>query len=184
MINFLNISYLQSGNEKQQQAYQVLTAHQILEKLVAFTPILSGTIPINIDIENSDLDIICYVQDKAAFTKILIGFFQNEKGFMITENPTFQSIKANFFIAGFEFEIFGQPIPTIQQNAYRHMLIEHQILLEKGEAFRQEIIRLKKQGIKTEPAFAKLLGISGNPYEELLKLVSTIERGEGFNIET
>lgn len=170
MINFLNISYLQSGNEKQQQAYQVLTAHQILEKLTAFTPILTGTIPINIDIESSDLDIICYVQDKTAFTKTLTDHFQNEKGFIISENPTFQSIKANFSMAGFEFEIFGQPMPTIQQNAYRHMLIEHQILLEKGETFRQEIIRLKNQGIKTEPAFAQLLDIAGNAYEELLKL--------------
>ncbi|QIL38908.1 DUF4269 domain-containing protein [Pedobacter sp. HDW13] len=181
MINFLNISYLQSGNEKQQQAYQVLTAHQILEKLTAFSPILTGTIPINIDIESSDLDIICYVQDKATFTKILTDLFQNEKGFMITENPSFQSIKANFFIEGFEFEIFGQSIPTTQQNAYRHMLIEHQILLEKGETFRQEIISLKKQGIKTEPAFAQLLGMTGNAYQELLKLALS---GEGFNIKT
>jgi len=184
MINFLNISYLQSGNEKQQQAYQVLTEHQIMQKLAAFTPVLAGTIPINIDIESSDLDIICYVQDKTAFTKTITDLFQNEKGFKITENPTIQSIKANFFMAGFEFEIFGQAIPTIQQNAYRHMVIEHRILLERGEIFRQEIIRLKNQGIKTEPAFAQLLGIAGNAYEELLKLASTVEHSEGFNIET
>lgn len=170
MINFLNISYLQSGNEKQQKAYQVLTAHQVLEKLTAFTPVLAGTIPINIDTEISDLDIICHVQDKTAFTKALTDHFQNEKDFMITANPGFQSVKANFFIDGFEFEIFGQPIPTIQQKAYRHMLIEHQILLEKGESFRQEIISLKKQGIKTEPAFAQLLGLSGDPYEAILRL--------------
>lgn len=50
------------------------------------------------------------------------------------------------------------------------MLIEHQILLEKGESFRQEIISLKKQGIKTEPAFAQLLGLSGDPYEAILRL--------------
>ncbi len=170
MINFFDISYLQSGKEKQQKAYQVLTEHQILEKLAAFTPVLAGTIPINIDIESSDLDIICHVQDKAAFIKTLTDRFQNEKGFMISENLTFQSIKANFFMAGFEFEIFGQPIPTIQQNAYLHMLIEHQILLEKGETFRQDIIRLKNQGIKTEPAFAQLLGLKGDPYEALLGL--------------
>lgn len=184
MINFLDISYLQSGNWKQKQAYQVLTEHQIMEKLAAFTPVLAGTIPINIDIESSDLDIICYVQDKTVFTKTLTNLFQNENGFQITGNPTFQSIKANFFIADFEFEIFGQAIPVIQQNAYRHMLIEHQILLEKGEVFRQEIIRLKNKGIKTEPAFAQLLGIAGNAYEELLKLASALESGKGFNIQT
>lgn len=173
MINFLNISYLQFGNEKQKKAYQVLTAHHIFEKLVAFTPILAGTIPINIDIESSDLDIICYIQDKKVFITILTTLFQGEKGFKITENPSFQSIKANFFLDAFEFEIFGQATPTVHQNAYRHMLIEYRILLEKGETFRQEIINLKNQGIKTEPAFAALLGLNGNPYDALLKLEPT-----------
>lgn len=44
----------------QQKAYQVITDHAILEKLAQYNPILVGTIPINIDIEESDLDIICY----------------------------------------------------------------------------------------------------------------------------
>ena len=48
--------------------------------------------------------------------------------------------------------------------------MEHRVLLAKGEEFRQEVINLKRQGWKTEPAFAKLLGLNGNPYEELLKL--------------
>ncbi len=170
MINFLNISYLQFGNEKQKTAYQILTDNKILEKLAPYQPVLVGTIPINIDIESSDLDIICYIKDKTTFTKLLTNHFQNEKGFRITENPTLQSINASFFLGGFEVEIFGQPIPTIKQNAYRHMLIEYLLLLEKGEEFRQEIIALKKQGYKTEPAFAKLLGIEKNAYDELLKL--------------
>lgn len=172
MINFLNISYLQSGNEKQAKAYQVITDHQILEKLVAYKPILVGTIPINIDIENSDLDIICEVSDKNEFIDRLIAGFGSEKDFSVMESPKFEAIKANFIVDGFEIEIFGQNVPAAQQNAYRHMLIEYKLLLEKGEAFRQEIISLKKQGYKTEPAFAKLLGINGNAYEELLKLAS------------
>ncbi|SER07356.1 DUF4269 domain-containing protein [Pedobacter rhizosphaerae] len=170
MINFLDISYLLSGNEKQKRAYEILTEHKILKKLKSSCPILVGTIPINIDIESSDLDIICQVQNKPAFVKLLTSHFQTKKGFTITESAVFQSVKANFFIDDFEFEIFGQSTPTVQQNAYRHMLIEHQILLEKDESFRQEIIRLKQQGIKTEPAFAQLLHLSGDPYDALLKL--------------
>jgi len=50
------------------------------------------------------------------------------------------------------------------------MLIEHKLLSTKGEKFRQDIIDLKNQGYKTEPAFAKLLGLGGDAYEELLKL--------------
>ncbi|MGL4365226.1 MAG: DUF4269 domain-containing protein [Cetobacterium sp.] len=34
--------------------------------------------------------------------------------------------------------------------------------------FQDKIVSLKRAGIKTEPAFAKLLELNGNPYEELL----------------
>lgn len=170
MINFLNISYLQSGNEKQVKAYQVLTDNRVLEKLAAYKPILVGTIPINIDIENSDLDIICEVSDNDEFVDQLTAVFGSQKDFSVIESAKFNAIKATFKIEGFEIEIFGQNKPATQQNAYRHMLIEYKLLLENGEAFRQEIISLKKQGYKTEPAFAKLLGMKGNAYEELLKL--------------
>ncbi|WP_343330978.1 DUF4269 domain-containing protein [Polaribacter staleyi] len=56
------------------------------------------------------------------------------------------------------------------QNAYRHMIVENKILKEKGFEFKQSIKKLKSNGTKTEPAFAKLLGLEGNPYTELLKL--------------
>lgn len=170
MINFLNITYLKSGTEKQQKAYQILTTNNILEKLNSYTPILVGTIPINIDIETSDLDIVCNIQDKEEFKNVLKTYFSNENRFIISENSTHNSIKANFLIEDFEIEIFGQNIPSQEQNGYRHMLIEHKVLVEKGEAFRQKIVKLKKQGYKTEPAFAKLLGLTGNAYEALLNL--------------
>jgi len=170
MVNFLNLAYLKSGNQKQQSAYQILNENRIIEQLAEFKPILVGTIPINIDIDSSDLDIICYVQDKEKFRQSLLTYFQYEKGFKISENQTLNALKANFFIEDFEIEIFGQNIPTTEQNAYRHMIIEHQLLLENGEDFRLQIIELKKQGYKTEPAFAKLLSLSGDAYEALLDL--------------
>lgn len=168
--NLLDISYLITGTDKQQKVFQILTENDILEKLHCFAPILVGTIPINIDIENSDLDIICYVNNEEEFVNTLQLHFKNEKDFVISKNEKFNSIKANFFIQDFEFEIFGQDIPTQQQNAYRHMLIEYKLLLEKGEQFRLKVIELKKQGYKTEPAFARLLNLQGDAYEELLKL--------------
>ena len=172
MINFLDISYLKLGNERQKKAYQVLTDNEIIGKLAPYHPILVGTIPINIDIENSDLDIICEVSDKNEFIDKLNVLFGSEKDFIIRESLKFDAIKANFIIDGFEIEIFGQNIPTARQNAYRHMLIEHKLLLARDEKFRQDIIDLKNQGYKTEPAFAKLLRLDGNAYEELLKLES------------
>ncbi|TDO96584.1 DUF4269 domain-containing protein [Flavobacterium sp. 245] len=170
MIDFSTIDYLKSGNEKQILAYETLIKNKVLEVLAEFNPILVGTIPINIDIENSDLDIICYWQNKSHFIEKITSLFKNKPAFEIREAIINQqeSIISSFKLDNFEIEVFGQNIPTKNQNGYRHMIIEHQILQSRDEIFRQEIIKLKKNGHKTEPAFAKLLGLKNDPYSELL----------------
>lgn len=168
-INFEDIGYLKAGNNKQRKAYNTLKKHRVLDQLEMFDPILTGTIPINIDIETSDLDISCCYSDKDEFIRVVTRLFGDEKHFTLRENSEFGSVVCSFWLENFEIELFGQNIPTRQQHAYRHMLIEYRLLEERGEAFRQEIIALKKQGYKTEPAFGIALGLEGNPYEELLK---------------
>ncbi|PKK38257.1 diadenosine tetraphosphate hydrolase [Siphonobacter sp. SORGH_AS_0500] len=170
-MNFETIEYLKSGNNRQKKAYQVLSTYQIFEKLSAYDPLLVGTIPLAIDIENSDLDVICCFTEQQEFRETVTRLFQSEKDFKIWDNNRLESeaVVASFRIDSSELEVFGQHIPTRQQLGYRHMIIEYKILQERGEDFRQEIITLKKQGIKTEPAFAKLLALEGNPYQELLK---------------
>jgi len=170
MKDFSNIGYLKIGNQKQIQAFKVLTEKKILMNLAEFYPVLVGTIPINIDIETSDLDIICYWKDKMAFREKIQSNFNNEDKFIIRD--TFinnqETVIASFETADFKIEIFGQNIPVREQNGYRHMITEYEILQSKGENFRREIIKLKQQGYKTEPAFGLLLGLKGDPYSALL----------------
>ena len=169
MTKFDNISYLKTGNEKQQNVYRILTACSIMDKLADFSPILTGTIPIEVDIDESDLDILFYWNDKAYF-KEAVSIFSSHKNFKIVNAVVngFDTIIAKFIIDGFNLEVFGQNRPTKEQEAYRHLIIENQILQIKGERFKQEVINLKKKGVKTEPAFGLLLGLTGNPYIELL----------------
>ena len=169
-MNFDTIEYLKEGTPRQKEAYSVLTEHKVLAKLESFSPILVGTLPINIDIETSDLDIICYWTNKQAFVEAVLADFGAEEAFNFRElsTPDWDVVVANFSLDGVEIELFGQNIPTKQQMGYRHMLIEYKLLSERGEAFRQEIIALKRKGYKTEPAFGLLLGLLGNPFVELL----------------
>ncbi|GAB3796372.1 DUF4269 domain-containing protein [Spirosoma humi] len=169
-VHFDTLDYLKTGNTRQKQAYSILTHHKIMDKLVRFTPILVGTIPIDIAIDSSDLDIICCWDDKQAFQATVLDSFNGHTGFRVHDYSEHNTdyVVANFMIDHVEIEIFGQNIPTRQQMAYRHMLIEHTLLTERGEFFRQQILDLKRQGYKTEPAFGKLLGFQTNPYEELL----------------
>lgn len=174
MIDFTKLDYLKSGNEKQKRAYELLTKHKLFEKLEFYSPILAGTIPIEIDIEESDLDIICEVDlkfeedflDDLMFSRFIPGDIEVKVDYPIINGE--KSITINFMLEEFPIEIFAQNKPTTQQNAYLHMIAEHKILQEKGEEFKQKIIDLKKKGIKTEPAFGMLLNLE-NPYEDLLK---------------
>jgi hypothetical protein len=170
--HFDNLTYLQSGTPVQQAAYRTLSEHHIWERLEAFTPILAGTIPIDINIDNSDLDILCTYDDHRGYIENLIAQFSHYPGFRLYEN-NFQDIPAviaGFMLEHFPVEIFAQPIPVKEQWAYRHMLIEHDLLHKHGEEFRQKVIALKQQGYKTEPAFAQLLGLTSDPYKALLEI--------------
>jgi len=174
MIDFTKLDYLKSGNERQKRTYEVLQKYQVFEKLKSYSPVLAGTIPLEIDIEGSDLDIICEVDlefredflDDISFSRLIPADVDIKVENVIINEE--KSIVINFMLEEFPIEIFGQNRLPVQQNAYRHMMAEYRILQEKGEDFKHRIIELKRQGIKTEPAFGLLMELK-NPYEDLLK---------------
>ncbi|MCC2377715.1 DUF4269 domain-containing protein [Bacillus wiedmannii] len=168
---FTSITYLQSGNEKQQKVYDVLNKLNIMEDLILYSPVLCGTIPIRIDTLQSDLDIVMEVHNFDVFEQEMRSLYGSYKGFKIQKKKikTTESIKVNFEFEGFKFELFAQPKPVRNQNAYRHMIVEHMLLIQHPH-IREEILRLKENGLKTEPAFAQVLNIDGDPYDELILL--------------
>ncbi|PSK95312.1 uncharacterized protein DUF4269 [Taibaiella chishuiensis] len=170
-MDFTDITYLRQGNTRQQQAYAALTEFRIMEQLQGFTPVLAGTIPLAIDISGSDLDILCCFSDATRFTTVVTARFGQEAHFKIRTRqlPEGTAIIAGFICGGFEIEVFGQQLAVTQQQGYRHMLAEYRLLLAFGPALRQQVIDLKNQGYKTEPAFARALGLPGDPYRELLR---------------
>jgi len=162
---------LKAGNPKQQSAYQAIFELRIPDELSSYTPVLCGTIPIEIDTDQSDLDVIMEVQDFAGFQQHVTALYGDLQDFLITqkERSGIPTIKANFFYGGFAFELFGQPRPVKEQNAYLHMIVEH-ALMERDPGLKEIIVGLKKQGIKTEPAFAYALQLPGDPYMALIDL--------------
>ena len=166
-IDFKNIQYLKLGNSKQKEIYRIVNEYNLLEILKDYSPIIVGTFPININIENSDIDIILQVQNMKVLEDLLITNFSKFRYFKSTllDNNNFV---CNFIIENYPFEIFAQNLKTEKQYGYLHMIKEYKILASEDENFAEKIRELKRNGIKTEPAFCSMLNIKGNPYIELL----------------
>ena len=167
-INFRNIDYLNSGNEVQKKAYRLLMDYQIINRLEDYSPIVVGTIPIQIDVDGSDVDIILCVDDFDALEEKLSLNFSQHAHFRL-QRPADRVIVCRFTIEEQLFEIYATDKATEIQNGYLQMLKEHEIIQLRGEEFAEQVRQLKRSGVKTEPAFCQLLGIEGDAYTELLK---------------
>ncbi len=166
-------SYLLDGNERQRSAHACLAALDLFAVLAAYDPVLAGTVPIAIDTAASDLDILCEVADFDGFAAALLSGFGALPGFRLQPVRLRQgraSLKATFDHGGFPIEIFGQARPVADQHGLRHMLLQARLLALGGDALRRDIAASRAEGLKTEPAFARRLGLKGDPYVELLTL--------------
>lgn len=170
--DFTTRGYLASGTARQRLAHEALTSLGILGELSQYSAILCGTIPIDLDIPDSDLDIICHAADLDAFEADVRRLYEAMASFRsrrVIRNGL-PSAVVSFRYTDFEIELFAQDRPVTAQNAYRHMVVEARLLEIGGPAARDKIRELKLTGLKTEPAFAAYFSLPGDPYETLLAL--------------
>ncbi|MBM9576588.1 DUF4269 domain-containing protein [Leptospira sp. 201903070] len=176
-MNFRNARFLvdslKIGNQKQKLLWEDLEEYSILKTLLKYDPYLAGTIPLGIDHDQSDVDILCEFSNEEEFYSFGEFTFKNFKGFQILRK-IFQDLPAiliRFQTEKFKYEIFAQRLPVLQQMGYVHFMIESEILFLGGPRFKEGIQTLKKEGWKTEEAFCKLLGIREDPYRFLFGLI-------------
>lgn len=159
--DFFDLNYLSRGSLVQQRGFNAIISSGIMSLLKDFSPVVVGTLPLDLFTSKSDIDIICYCTD--------VGKFKSVFHHSVTKKlDDIESVIAKFDYDGFEFEVVAQPVPVTKQVAYRHMIIEWKILEEKGPVFKEKVMSLKNAGVKTEPAFAQLLGLEGEPYVAVL----------------
>ncbi len=149
--------------------------------LAPYNPTLTGTIPLDVDLPDSDLDVICHAADLDAFANLVAQHYETFPEFTAWQRD--EARVANFrtishyppeFPAGARIEIYAEARPVETQYAWRHMRIERQLLKTANDpaAARAAIRALKRSGLSTEAAFCKYFAIEsyGDPYAALLKL--------------
>jgi hypothetical protein len=172
--NWRDVGWLGEGTASQRRAFTALSDTGVMQVLAPFDPVLAGTVPLDVDIEDSDLDIICHVPDALTFATTVSDAFSHLDGFVLRRGVVHgdYTTLARFTASTCAFEIFGQDVPVNHQPAVVHLDLEARLLAIGGADARQVIRTLKRTGRKTEPAFAEWLGLDGDPWNALYALAS------------
>ena len=132
---------------------------------------IAGTPPLGIDMTDSDIDIVCAAFDLQGFARRLWRGFSHLEDFSLRQwaRPA-HAVIASFRHAGWPFEVFGMACPLEEQAGWRHFRLEQRLLALGGEALTARVMAARRDGLKTEPAFAAVLGLHGDPYRAMLDL--------------
>jgi len=169
--DFRRLDYLAQGSDDQRRAHALLIRHDLLHRLTPLDVGLAGTVPLDIQVPGSDLDLLVEAPDPAALIPRLDGLFGQMPDYRrrLSPFPDGPALVAGFTLESWPVEIFAQALPVERQMAWRHMLVEAR-LLALFPAANTAIRGLKAAGMKTEPAFATLFSLPGDPYQALLAL--------------
>jgi HAD superfamily hydrolase (TIGR01509 family) len=166
------LTYLTAGTPRQQAACRALLELGLFHTLSAFSPVLTGDLPLALDLPDGALDITCAAPDLEAFIRQATAAFAHLDGFRINRRSGAEqpSASVRFAYAGFLLELSARPRPVAEQEAYRHMLVEARLLELGGAAARAAIRWLRAEGWSTASAFAHYFGLAGDPDLALLEL--------------
>ena len=143
----------------------------VLTALASFDPRVAGTPPLGLDLPTSDLDILCHAPDPHVFTEAVWAAFSHHERFAIWQwAGAARPVVCSFVAEGWVFELFGDVRPVSEQSGWRHFDVERRLLALGGDAFRAAVMTRRNGGQKTEPAFADVLNLRGDPYQALLDL--------------
>jgi hypothetical protein len=155
--------------------------HEIFAALQEFHPLLAGTFPLGLQTAKSDFDILCEAPSLDRFEAVARAAFGLREGFFMERRSDLKppAVVASFGVQGSRVELFAQGRPVYEQNGFRHLVVEGRLLRLGGERLGARVLALKRAGLATEPAFAQVLGLQGNPFEAMLQLESSSDEELG-----
>lgn len=145
---------------------------QVMELLKQYQPEVVSTILVGLDIDGSDIDIVCSYNSPAErdnYVSTVKSKLSAQRDFILKVKENY--VKTEFLLDGFHFDIYASAQPVIEQNAWRHFKVMERLVKTGGKPFQDIIRRKKQQGLKSEPAIASFLELSGDdPYQAVLSL--------------
>jgi hypothetical protein len=168
-----SVAVLALGNARQRAAFECVMRAGFFDVLVQFRSVLVSTIALGIDTPKSDLDFLCQATDLDHFAQVIARYFHGLKDFRAVPTPDPRVSRCySFWFDEFEVEIFGSTVSLEEQLGYLHYVVMAKLLNLGGAPFRDRLRAAKLSGMKSEPAIAELLKLSGDPYQSVAELVT------------
>ncbi len=153
---------------RKDEALQALGRSAILDSLSDYSPTVVSTLLVGLDIEGSDIDVICCYPTQARFVEDLRCCCQQHEDFHLSVAT--DRVVASFTVDGFCIELFATEQAIQKQAAYQHFQVMQRLVELGGNRFTESVKLLKRKGLKTEPAIAQLLNLSGDPFAAVADL--------------
>lgn len=146
-------------------------ASGVLDLLSSFDPHVVGTPPLGLDLPSSDIDVCAFAEDPNDVATLLWAARDrlrdlSMKRWTVGGRP----LVAAFRASGWSIEVFAAAVPVRQQAGWRHFDVESRLLGMGGGTMHEALRERRLVGMKTEPAFADLLQLAGDPYAAMFGL--------------
>lgn len=187
-VKFHNLSLKSVVNfEKRPKFAIIVTELKLFEIFKDHEPFIGGTIPLGIDLPESDIDFLVTFPTHFDFKNLCTAQFSGNPDFAMSQG---HANGADYSLCQFTYrrvkiEIYSSVTTTFEQNGFQHYQIEEKLLKYGVLEWQNEVIKLKSQGLKTEPAFARLLNkddvdsylylkqLQKKPIQELREIIQT-----------
>lgn len=153
---------------KKKRAQLLIHESEVLVHLARFSPVVVSTIFADLDTDTSDIDIVCTYRTQADFQATFQEAFQDKPGYNL--KPGHGCVIGRFKQAEFTIEVYASSIPSREQLAYRHFVIMQRLSKLGGNQFQERVRALKRDGMKTEQAITKILGLRGDAHTSILQV--------------
>lgn len=147
-----------------------LAREGVWQALARFHPVMAGSIPLGLDTEASDVDVLVEASDLDMFRQVCEAAWGAGPDFFVAER-VWQNVPAvicHVRVDSLFCEMFAQAQPVAWQRGFRHLIAEWRLLTAGGDALYHAVRAARMRGLKTEPAFAEVLRLEGDPYVALL----------------
>ena len=144
------------------------------ERLAPYDPVAVSSMVTGLNAGVSDLDVVCDLRP-AGFLKAVRRWYGERSSFETWRTGSRRVV--SFEGARLRIELVGEELAVEEQPAYLHAVAHRRLVDLGGERFARSVRRTRRErGCKTEPAIAFVLGLSGDPYVEVMRLARATDQ--------